>query len=208
MDDDVERKGLGTPATRAGVIEKLIKTGYVTRKGKQLMPTKRGKDVVAVLPEEIKSPDLTAEWENRLLEVERGKETGEAFLGHIFDEIDGVLEALSRLSGEKRAVFNEENSIGSCPACGSPVIVGKGNYHCANNQCRFILWEDNRYLASMKAKLDREKAEALIRDGRVRMKGLYSKKTGKTFDADLVLTLEDAGGVRFGMEFPRKKRKH
>ena len=207
MDDDVERKGLGTPATRAGVIEKLIRTGYIERKGRKLFPTKRGTQVAGVLFDQIKSPDLTAEWENRLLDVERGKESGEAFLRHIFDEIDGVLEELSHLPRGKRDYFNEENSIGNCPACGNRVITGKGNYHCSNTQCRFILWEDNRFLSSMKAKLGRDKAQALVRDGRVKMEGLYSQKTGKTFDADLVLSVGESGGARFALEFTKRKKK-
>lgn len=207
MDDDVERKGLGIPATRAGVIEKLVAVGYIGRKGKQLLPTERGVQVAGVLPEKMRSAELTAEWENMLLEVERGNATGDAFLANIFGQIDEVLEGLSSLSKEERGVFALADAIGECPSCGSPVVEGKGKFHCSNRDCKFVLWQDNRYLASMKGKIDRKTAEALLKDGKVHMKGLYSQKKDKNFDADLVLGLDDEGRAKFSLEFSKRKRK-
>ena len=207
MDDDVERKGLGTPATRAGVIEKLVAIGYIGRKGKQILPTDRGIQVAGVLPDKLKSAELTAEWENLLLGVERGNAGAEEFLGNIFGQIDEVLEGLVDLSVEERSVFASAEAIGKCPVCGSPVIEGKGNYHCSNRECKFVLWQDNRYLASMKGKIDRNAAIALLNDGKAHMKGLYSQKKGKSFDANLVLGVDDLGRARFSLEFPKKRKK-
>ena len=207
MDEDVERKGLGTPATRAGVIEKLVAVGYVCRKGKQLLPTERGIQVAGVLPERIKSAELTAEWENMLLEVERGKATGEAFLANIFGQIDEVLAGLTALSKEETSVFASADAIGKCPSCGNPVVQGKGNIHCTNRECKFILWQDNRYLASMKGKIDKKTAEALLLNGKAHMKGLYSQKKDKNFEADLVLDVEEDGRAKFSLEFPKQKKK-
>ena len=207
IDDDVERKGLGTPATRAGVIEKLVAVGYIGRKGKQLLPTERGVQVAGVLPEKMKSAELTAEWENMLLDVERGNATGEAFLANIFGQIDGMLEDLSALPKEERSVFVAAEAIGKCPSCGSPVIEGKGNFHCTDQGCKFILWQDNRYLASMKGKIGRKTAKSLLKDGKAPMKGLYSQKTGKKFDAVLVLDVEEDGRAKFSLSFPKRKRK-
>ena len=207
MDDDVERKGLGTPATRAGIIEKLVNVKYIARKGRKIIPTERGVKVAGVLPESLKSAELTADWENELLEVERGKTDGQAFMGHIFDQIDEVLDELGKIPLDVRESFEAYETIGECPACGRPVVVGKGNYHCSNSACRFILWEDNKYLASMKGKIDRNAAEKLCAEGRVMMKGLYSQKKDKKFDAWLVLDIGDKGMTRFSLEFPKKKRR-
>lgn len=209
MDDSVERKGLGTPATRAGVIEKLVRIGYLTRKGKQILPTEQGIKVTKILPDKVKSPELTAEWENKLLGVERGESGREEFLGHIFGLIDEILSELSAMPEVPGGFAGKRETVGTCPSCGNPVVIGKGNFHCSNRECRFILWQDNRYLSSMKATIDRKTAEALLKDGRIHMKGLYSQKTGKNFDADLLLSVDEDGRAKYAMEFPmRKKKQH
>lgn len=202
MDDDAERKGLGTPATRAGVIEKLAGIGYIIRKGKQLLPTDRGIKVVEILPDRLKAPEFTAEWENMLLAVERGEVGREEFLAHIADQVDEVLEGLSSLPENSGAFSMEREIIGICPACSNPVVAGKGNFHCSNRSCRFIFWDDNHYLSSMKAEIDRRTAEALLKDGRVHMKGLYSQGTGKSFDADLLLSAGEDGRAIFSIKYP------
>lgn len=209
MDKDVERKGLGTPATRAGIIEKLISIGYVERRKKQLLPTEQGKQVVSVLPDIMRSAELTARWENMLLDVERGSGSGEDFLLNIFKQIKEVLAGLAYVVPEESAIKPdrsfERKAIGVCPACGADVIEGKKGFGCSNRECKFMLWKDNRFLSSMKAGMSRGIAEGLLGDGRVRMKGLYSQKKDKKFDADLLLSVDDDGRAQFSLEFPKRK---
>ena len=206
MDDDVERKGLGTPATRAGIIEKLVNTGYVARFGRKLSATDRGKKVVSVLPDNLTSVELTAMWENKLLEIERGITDKEEFMGNIYGFVDVIIDDVAAVPDDKRGIFTAENAVGRCPVCGGSVVEGKGNFHCSNRECKFILWSENKYLESMRGKIDRRIAEELLDEGRAMLKGLYSQRTGKTFDAVLVLEVED-GRAKFSLEFPKKRRR-
>ena len=151
FDDETEKKGLGTPATRAGIIEKLVKGGFAERKGKSLIPTKDGLNLVCVLPEQITSPAMTAEWENTLMQIERGNADADAFLSGIAAMTSELVKAYPFLSDAEASRFDTaRETVGKCPRCGSPVYVGKGNFYCSNRDCSFCLWEDNKFFSSKK----------------------------------------------------------
>ena len=166
FDDDTEKKGLGTPATRAGIIEKLVKSGFAERKGKSLIPTKDGCNLVCVLPEQITSPTMTAEWENTLMEIERGNADADAFLSGIVQMTGDLVKAYPFLSDAEAQRFGTgKEEIGKCPRCGSPVYVGKGNFYCSSKECNFCLWEDNKFFSSKKKKLTKKIAAELLDKG-------------------------------------------
>lgn len=211
MPEDAERKGLGTPATRAGIIEKLIKTGLAERKNKQLLPAKKGVSLIAVVPEVIKSPALTAEWEHRLKQVERGGLSDTEFMS-------GIAELTASLVKSNRApnpgfmslfpasVGSRSEPVGICPRCGGKVQEGKKGFLCENRDCGFALWRDNRFFASKKKELTKAIAAALLEKGRVLVSGLCSEKTGKTYNA--VVVMEDTGKyVNFKLEFEKGAKK-
>ena len=195
MPEDAERKGLGTPATRAGILEKLVSTGMLERRKvkKQtiLVPTELGNALITVLPEQLQSPLLTAEWENRLSQVQKGELKPEDFL----DGIQGMLTDLVRdyrpVSGADILFPSTENTVGKCPRCGRPVIERSKGYFCTNNNCKFVLWRDSRFFTLKQKTLDRKTARLLLKTGRAPLKGCVSSKTGNVYDAAVVL--EDDG---------------
>ena len=205
-DPDAERKGLGTPATRAAVIEKLVKGGFVERKGKQLLPTKDGINLVCVLPDTLTSPQLTAEWENNLTQIAKGKADPGAFMEGIEDMARELVKTYPFLSDDKAQMFKpEREALGNCPRCGSPVYEGKKNYYCSNKECIFTMWKNDRFFEERKVAFTPKIATALLKSGKVNVKKLYSPKTGKTYDGTIVLT--DTGGkyVNYRVELPKKK---
>ena len=205
-DPDAERKGLGTPATRAAVIEKLVKGGFVERKGKQLLPTKDGINLVCVLPDTLTSPQLTAEWENNLTQIAKGKADPAAFMEGIEDMARELVKTYPFLSDDKAQMFKpEREALGSCPRCGSPVYEGKKNYYCSNKECSFTMWKNDRFFEERKVTFTPKIAAALLKSGKVNVKKLYSPKTGKTYDGTIVLA--DTGGkyVNYQVELPKKK---
>lgn len=204
FDDETEKKGLGTPATRAGIIEKLVKGGFAERKGKSLIPTKDGLNLVCVLPEQITSPAMTAEWENTLMQIERGNADADAFLSGITAMTSELVKAYPFLSDAEASRFDTaRETVGKCPRCGSPVYVGKGNFYCSNRECSFCLWEDNKFFSSKKKKLTKKIAKELLDKGWCRVTGLYTPKKPQLYDA--VIRLDDTGGkyISFKMEFDR-----
>ena len=210
MPDDAERKGLGTPATRAATLEKLVSAGFVQRKKKQLIPTEKGRKLIAVLPDNIKSPILTAEWESMLKQVEHGELSATSFMDQIADmsrtlvkEHTAPEERFADLFPSSKGTVHE--AVGVCPRCGAPVYEGKKGFFCDNRECSFALWKDNRFFSSKKKSITKSVAAALLKEGRISMSGLYSEKTGKTYDAEVIL--DDTGGkyVNFKLEFPVKK---
>ena len=210
MPDDAERKGLGTPATRAATLEKLVSAGFVQRKKKQLIPTEKGRNLIAVLPDNIKSPILTAEWESMLKQVEHGELSATSFMDQIADmsrtlvkEHTAPEKCFADLFPSSRETAHE--AVGVCPRCGAPVYEGKKGFFCDNRECSFALWKDNRFFSSKKKSITKSVAAALLKEGRISMSGLYSEKTGKTYDAEVIL--DDTGGkyVNFKLEFPIKK---
>ena len=207
FDSETEKKGLGTPATRASIIEKLVSSGYAQRKGKQILPSTEGKELVKVMPEYLKSAVMTAEWENQLLLMEKGQITDTQFMGEITFLVRKILEVCREIPEEERRRFQTAREvIGKCPVCGCDVFEGKQNFYCSNRQCDFALWKENRFLGSMEKNLDKKMARELLDKACTHVKGLYSKKKDMKFDADLLLTLED-GKPRFHLEFPKKKKK-
>ncbi len=208
--EEAEQKGLGTPATRAAILEKLVAVGFVERKKKQLIPTEKGTNLVTVLPDNIKSPMLTAEWESMLKQVEHGEITAEAFMEGIAGMSRELVEKHTAPEERFKSLFPEaENSrgdaVGACPRCGGAVMERKKGYFCESRDCGFALWKDNRFFTAKKKKLTKAVVSALLKEGRVSMSGLYSEKTGRTYDA--VIVLDDTGGkyVNFKLEFPVKK---
>ena len=207
FDSETEKKGLGTPATRASIIEKLVSSGYAQRKDKQILPSTEGKELVKVMPEYLKSAVMTAEWENQLLLMEKGQITDTQFMGEITSLVRKILEVCREIPEEERRRFQTTREvIGKCPVCGCDVFEGKQNFYCSNRQCDFALWKENRFLGSMEKNLDKKMARELLDKACTHVKGLYSKKKDMKFDADLLLTLED-GKPRFHLEFPKKKKK-
>lgn len=210
MPDDAERKGLGTPATRAATLEKLVSAGFVQRKKKQLIPTEKGRNLIAVLPDNIKSPILTAEWESMLKQVEHGELSATSFMDQIADmsrtlvkEHTAPEERFADLFPSSRGTAHK--AVGVCPRCGAPVYEGKKGFFCDNRECSFALWKDNRFFSGKKKSITKSVAATLLKEGRISMSGLYSEKTGKTYDAEVIL--DDTGGkyVNFKLEFPVKK---
>ena len=205
FDSETEKKGLGTPATRASIIEKLVSSGYAQRKGKQILPSTEGKELVKVMPEYLKSAVMTAEWENQLLMMEKGQITDTQFMGEITSLVRKILEVCREIPEEERRRFQTAREvIGKCPVCGCDVFESKQNFYCSNRQCDFALWKENRFLGSMEKNLDKKMARELLDKACTHVKGLYSKKKDMKFDADLLLTLED-GKPRFHLEFLKKK---
>lgn len=208
FDADTEKKGLGTPATRASMIEKLVRSKYIERKGKQLIPTEAGIRLMGILPDKVKSPKLTAEWENILMQIERGEASGQDFLAGIENYIRSLVEEYAEVPAEVRAQFSrpqQKEQIGACPRCGSPVYEGQKNFYCSSRECSFCIWKDSKWLSGMKKKINKKSAESLLKTGRVKMTGLYSVKTGKSFDATLVL--DDTGRyVNFKLEFDKDRK--
>ena len=205
-DPDAERKGLGTPATRAAVIEKLVKGGFAERKGKQLLPTKDGINLVCVLPDTLTSPQLTAEWENNLTQIAKGTADPAAFMEGIEDMARELVKTYPFLSDDKAQMFKpEREALGSCPRCGSPVYEGKKNYYCSNKECSFTMWKNDRFFEERKVTFTPKIAAALLKSGKVNVKKLYSPKTGKTYDGTIVLA--DTGGkyVNYRIELSKKK---
>lgn len=209
MPEDAERKGLGTPATRAATLEKLVAVGFVERKKKQLLPTEKGVNLITVLPDNIKSPLLTAEWESRLKQVEHGDVSADVFMDGIADMNRELVKAHTAPEEQFTKLFaagrKDREAVGTCPRCGASVYEGQKGFFCENRDCAFALWKDNRFFSSKKKSITKTVAAALLKEGRISMSGLYSEKTGRTYDA--VVVLDDTGGkyVNFKLEFPQKK---
>ena len=192
-DPDAERRGLGTPATRAAIIEKLVKGGFVERKGKQLIPTKSGIELVCVLPEVLTSPQLTADWENNLTQIAKGNADPDSFMTGIETMTRELVNTYPFLSDKEKERFKEEKPvIGKCPRCGADIYEGRKNYYCANKDCAFTMWKNDRFFEERKVTFSPKIAAALLKDGKAKVKKLYSPKTGKTYDGTILLA--DTGG--------------
>ena len=192
-DPDAERRGLGTPATRAAIIEKLVKGGFVERKGKQLIPTKSGIELVCVLPEVLTSPQLTADWENNLTQIAKGNADPDSFMTGIETMTRELVNTYPFLSDKEKERFKEEKPvIGKCPRCGADIYEGRKNYYCANRDCAFTMWKNDRFFEERKVTFSPKIAAALLKDGKAKVKKLYSPKTGKTYDGTILLA--DTGG--------------
>ena len=204
MPEEAERKGLGTPATRAAILEKLVQMGFVQRKGKQLVPTKDGINLAVVLPESLTSPALTAEWENRLTEIAKGNADMDEFMAEIEAQVRQLVKTYSCISADKQNLFQSERVIiGKCPRCGENVYEGKKNFYCGNRGCQFVMWKNDRFFEQRKKAFTPKIAAALLKNGKAKVKGLYSEKTGKTYDATVLLS--DTGGKYVNYRVERKE---
>ena len=202
MPEGVERQGIGTPATRAATIEKLVQKGFLERKGtkktKVLLPTDKGKALITVMPEEIQSPEMTADWETKLLQIERGEMEPSEFMTEINTMITELVKNTEMKKGANALM--KSKIIGVCPNCGKPVVEREKGWFCENRECRFVLWKDNAFFKRLGKRLDGRMADKLLRDGRVRLKDCKSAK-GKTYNATVLLSCEADGRSKFSLEF-------
>ena len=202
MPEGVERQGIGTPATRAATIEKLVQKGFLERKGikktKVLLPTDKGKALITVMPEEIQSPEMTADWETKLLQIERGEMEPNEFMTEIKEMISSLVTTTEAAKGANALMKNKV--IGVCPNCGANVVEREKGWFCENRECRFVLWKDNAFFKRLGKRLDSHVADKLLRDGRVRLKDCKSAK-GKTYNATVLLSCEADGRSKFSLEF-------
>ena len=207
MPDDAERKGLGTPATRAGIIEKLIATGFVERKKAKktvsLVPAHTGVSLITVLPEQLQSPLLTAEWEHKLKMVEHGELDADAFMAEISRMVSDLVKTYSVIKGAEVLFPSGRDVIGKCPRCGGDVTESKKGFFCETNDCRFGLWRDNKFLTGKKITLTKKMVATLLKDGKIPVKGIFSEKTGKSYDATLVMS-DDGAKTIYSLDFGKK----
>ncbi len=207
---DTERKGIGTPATRAGILEKLIKSGLAERKGdkkvKFFTATHKGTALITVLPEQVQSPLMTAEWEEKLKLVERGELTADAFLSEIVGMTTALVKTYEMIKGADTLFPSDRESVGKCPRCGGAVTENKKGFCCSDKSCGFAIWKENRFFTAKKKTVTKAIVTELLKSGKVALTGCYSEKTGKTYDC--VVVLDDTGGqyVNFTMEFGAKKK--
>lgn len=205
MPEDAERKGLGTPATRAGVLEKLVSTGLIQRKGekrfKHLLPTAKGVALTTVLPEQLRSPLLTAQWEQRLKQIERGEEEAGRFIYDIRQMVTELTRNAKPVSGAQTVFPAQKGCIGLCPHCGLTVRETPKGFFCVNQGCRFGLWRDNKFLAGRDIQLTPALMSALLQDGRAKLNGLRSQRTGKSYNATLVMECQEDGSPRFRFQY-------
>lgn len=204
MPDDAERKGLGTPATRAGIIEKLIATGFVERKKAKktvsLIPANTGVSLITVLPEQLQSPLLTAEWEHKLKMVEHGELSADAFMAEISLMVNELVKTYSVIKGAEVLFPSGREVVGKCPRCGGDVTESKKGFFCETNDCRFGLWKDNKFLTAKRITLSKKTAATLLKDGKIFVKGIFSEKTGKSYDATLAMT-DDGTKTVYNLDF-------
>jgi len=202
MPEGVERQGIGTPATRAATIEKLVAKGFLERKGdkktKALLPTDKGKALITVMPEEIQSPEMTADWETKLLRIEHSEMEPKTFMTEIKEMISSLVTTTEAAKGANALM--KSKIIGVCPNCGKPVVEREKGWFCENRECRFVLWKDNAFFKRLGKRLDAHVADKLLRDGRVRLKDCKSAK-GKTYNAIVLLSCETDGRSKFSLEF-------
>ncbi|MCJ0405298.1 DNA topoisomerase 3 [Clostridioides difficile] len=203
--EDAERQGLGTPATRASILEKLVQMGFIERKGKQLLPTKDGHNLACVLPDVLTSPQLTAQWEKELTAIAKGESAPESFMQGIEEMTRGLIANYSQISEDAQQLFQKERVvIGKCPRCGENVYEGKKNYYCGNRACQFVMWKNDRFFEERKKAFTPKIAAALLKSGKVKIKGLYSVKTGKTYDGTVLLA--DTGGKYVNYRIERRAK--
>ena len=205
--DEAERQGIGTPATRAGVIEKLVQKGFVERrsdkKSKYLQATDKGTALVTVIPEQIQSASMTADWEKKLLEIERGEYDADDFMKEICEMITALVGTYEAVKGADVFLSPKGKVIGNCPACGCEVSEQRKGWFCSNNNCQFALWKDNNYFKRIHVKMTSSLAEQLVKHGYARLSGCQSERTGKYFDCKVVMTAEDSGRPVYQLEFDR-----
>ena len=206
-----ERKGLGTPATRAGIIEKLVRIGFIERRGdkktKYLVPTHKGEALITIVPEAIQSASLTADWEQRLLEIEKDTYSGSKFMNEIDELISNLIDTYEVIPDAEVLMHPVYMPIGKCPHCGKDVEEKSKGFFCSDKECKFVLWKENRLFDSLSKKMTRQIAEQLLKNGKAKLKKCRSVKTGKTYDCTVVLSVNDVGQAQFNLEFGNQGKK-
>ena len=209
--DDAERKGLGTPATRAGIIEKLVRIGFIERRGdkktKYLVPTHKGEALITIVPEAIQSASLTADWEQRLLEIEKDTYSGNQFMEEIDELVSNLIDTYEVIPDAEVLMHPVYLPIGKCPRCGKAVEEKSKGFFCSDKECKFVLWKENRLFDSLSKKMTRQIAEQLLKNGKAKLKKCRSVKTGKTYDCTVVLSVNDVGQAQFNLEFGNQGKK-
>lgn len=209
--DEAERKGLGTPATRAGIIEKLVRIGFIERRGdkktKYLVPTHKGEALITIVPEAIQSASLTADWEQRLLEIEKDTYSGSQFMEEIDELVSNLIDTYEVIPDAEVLMHPVYMPIGNCPRCGKAVEEKSKGFFCSDKECKFVLWKENRLFDSLSKKMTRQIAEQLLKNGRAKLKKCRSVKTGKTYDCTVVLSVNDVGQAQFNLEFGNQGKK-
>ncbi|MCC8181836.1 MAG: DNA topoisomerase III, partial [Clostridiales bacterium] len=204
MPDEAERKGIGTPATRAGIIERLVTRGFLERKGdkkaKNLIPTEKGAALITVLPEQLQSASMTADWEEKLLKIERGEYSSAAFMSEIVEMVTSLVDDYQVVKDAAVIMPDARKSLGKCPVCGADVVERPKSYACSNRQCNFVLWKSNRYFEAIGKKMTESVAKRLLKTGCVRMKDCYSRRLDRYFDATIFLDFDETGKVQYRME--------
>jgi len=213
MPEDVERKGLGTPATRAAIIENLVKSELLVRKDKNLLPTDKGVNLIKVLPDAVKSPMLTAEWANDLKRIERGELLSNDFMLAINQSVADTVKSHNSVSDELKALFPSSRpqagageEIGKCPRCDNAISENNKGFFCGNKACKFAIFKDSKYFTSKRITLTKDIVIAFLTEGRIFLSGLYSEKTKKTYNATIILDDKGEGYPSFAMEFENKAK--
>ena len=211
MPEDAERKGLGTPATRAGIIEKLVRIGFLERQGdkktKYLIPTHKGTALVTVMPEQIQSASMTADWEEKLKRIERKDYSADDFMQEITDMISDLVQTYEKVKDADVLMPKEGTSLGKCPVCGKPVVERQKSFSCSDRACKFALWKNDRFFAAIGKSMTSAVAKQLLTSGKVSLKGCVSSKTGKKYNATVWLNMEENGKYRFSMDFEKGGKK-
>ena len=205
----VERKGIGTPATRAAIIEKLVQKGFIERRGdkktKYLCSTDKGNALVTVVPEQIQSPSMTADWEEKLLKIEHGEYDSDAFMGEISSMVSGLVKTYEAVKGADVLMQPERKVIGSCPACGSDVCETAKGWFCRDKNCKFALWKENRFFQTLGKQMTEELAKQLVNQGKARLIHCYSRKSNRYYDTTVHVETGEDGAAAFKLEFGGKK---
>ena len=205
MPEEAERRGIGTPATRAATIEKLVQKGFLAREGggkaKHLIPSEKGRTLIAAMPEQLKSPAMTAEWETKLTQIEKGQYAPEQFMEEIESMMKTLVNQYASTPNAPAKAVPDAPVVGSCPHCGSEVAEREKGFFCASRECRFVIWKDNAFFARLGKRPTRQVVDKLLRDGRARLKDCKSQHTGKTYNASVLMTTEADGRAKFSLEF-------
>ena len=205
MPEEAERRGIGTPATRAATIEKLVQKGFLSREGggktKHLLPTEKGCALIAAMPEQLKSPAMTAEWETKLTQIEKGQYMPEQFMEEIESMMKSLVNQYANTPSAPTKATPGASVVGTCPHCGSDVAEREKGFFCSNRECRFVIWKDNAFFNRLGKRPTRQVVDKLLRDGRARLKDCKSQRTGKTYNASVLMTTEADGRAKFSLEF-------
>lgn len=173
------------------------------KKTKYLVPTHKGEMLIAVIPEAIQSASMTAEWEQKLLEVEKESYSADQFMDEIESMVKELVDTYEIVQDAEVLMKPAYAPLGKCPHCGADVIEKTKGFFCENKDCKFALWKDNRFFDSLSKKLTKQVAEQLLSRGRAKLKKCRSVKTGKTYDTTVVLSVSDNGAPQFSLDFSK-----